>query len=215
MLLPGKLICIQESDHGFRLRPPMFVCVDDAGGFGFVQQAAVGVEALRRRLPAPSEWRPSRVRFEQRGIAEDLRRFDRAASFLRCRGRRRFSASAGCQSSSKKRMKWWVARIEDVIEKDLNQLAQPEANSRIFVDLKKRGVGLEQVQVGVHGLFLVHVHFAQALVGGEASSRARRFQSSRRCRGSWPADSISSNESHGRVQAVRHRRWRGAYSASA
>ncbi len=46
MLFAGNLIGVEEADDGLGLRPPMLVCIDDAGWIGFVKQPAVGVDSL-------------------------------------------------------------------------------------------------------------------------------------------------------------------------
>jgi hypothetical protein len=70
--LAGKLVGVEEADDGLGLRPPMLVGVDDAGGVGFVEQAAIAVESLLVERPAPSSPRP-RARAPEAGIAENLR----------------------------------------------------------------------------------------------------------------------------------------------
>ena len=57
--------------------------------------------------------------------------------------------------------------IDNMFQENLNQFPQPAPDGRVLVEAQQVGVGLQKMQVGVHGLLFVHVDIAQALVGGQ------------------------------------------------
>ena len=72
--LTGKLISVEESHDRFRLRPPMFVGVDDARWVSFIHQPTICIEAFIVDCLRHVHRNVSHL-FQQCGIAENLRRF--------------------------------------------------------------------------------------------------------------------------------------------
>ena len=63
-------------------------------------------------------------------------------------------------------------RIDDVLQKNFDQLSQSKSHRGVFVVAQQRGICLQQMEMRVHGLLLVEIRLAQALVRGQVQLRS-------------------------------------------
>ena len=156
--LAGHLVSIEETDDCLGLRPPLLVGIDDSRGVGLIEQSAVGINRLimdgLRHLDGDFAHSPQKRRITKnlRGLREQPASLDVVAK------RNLLGARAPLLVEEEDE----VVRggMNDVAEKNLDQLAKTQADSRVFVDTQQRGVGLQQMEMSVHGLLFVHVYLA-------------------------------------------------------